>query len=306
MIRPPRRDERRFMPGDVCPYALTAATAGLLPAALLPAAAGAHTEVRWLHAVPGVGLGELDLVRGGRRERLATASFARVTPYAGARPGRARLLLTTGGRTVAARSLRLARDTRYTAVALGPAANPRLAVLRDGAARAGVARLRVVHAAPELGAPDVRLDGRTLARGFRFGAASPYLSVSPGVHSATVVRPGSGTAVVRSGRVRLPAGTASSAFILGSGGEAVRVVVARDARIVGVRRRASRSPPHDRGVHVVRRGESLWSIAAHWLGARANDRLILREVVRLWRLNAHHVPSGDPDLILPGLRLRLA
>lgn len=298
------RREGRSGHRELWPYALAAA-AGLLPAAL-PAATAADTEVRWLHAAPGAGQGQLDLVRGRARQALAKASFGSVTSYSRVRPGRARLELAIGGKTIATGSVHLARDARYTILALAPAAGATLEVLHDRGARAGVARLRVVHAAPELGSPDVRLDGRTVARGFRFGAASAYLSLSPGAHSAAVVQPSSHLAVVKTGRLSLPAGTASTAFVLGSRGEAVRVILARDAKVVAVRKRARHSPRVARAVHVVRRDESLWSIAAHQLGARADDRQIMREVLRLWRLNRRHVTSGNPDLIAPGLRLRLA
>jgi hypothetical protein len=59
-------------------------------------------------------------------------------------------------------------------------------------------------------------------------------------------------------------------------------------------------------VHVVKPGESLWAIAEKRLGPRASDAEIAREVNRLWELNATKViKTGDPDLILPGQRLRL-
>jgi nucleoid-associated protein YgaU len=59
-------------------------------------------------------------------------------------------------------------------------------------------------------------------------------------------------------------------------------------------------------VHVVRSGETLWSIAQRSLGSQASDTQVWDQVQRLWRLNADRIPSGDPDLILPGLRLRVA
>jgi LysM domain len=59
-------------------------------------------------------------------------------------------------------------------------------------------------------------------------------------------------------------------------------------------------------VHVVKSGESLWAIAEERLGARASDAEIAEEVNRLWELNDTEViRTGDPDLILPGQRLRL-
>ncbi|MEA2333444.1 MAG: hypothetical protein QOH58_3582 [Thermoleophilaceae bacterium] len=58
-------------------------------------------------------------------------------------------------------------------------------------------------------------------------------------------------------------------------------------------------------VHVVRRGESLWSIAAALLEPRASAATIAGEVDRLWQLNAERIGTGDPDLVMVGVRLRL-
>ena len=56
-------------------------------------------------------------------------------------------------------------------------------------------------------------------------------------------------------------------------------------------------------VHVVRAGESLWSIAEDLLGPGASTEEIARAVERLWELNAERIGSGDPDLIVSGQRL---
>jgi LysM domain-containing protein len=58
-------------------------------------------------------------------------------------------------------------------------------------------------------------------------------------------------------------------------------------------------------VHVVRPGETLWSIAKALLGDGASPARIAAMVDRLWRLNTDRIRSGQPDLILPGERLRL-
>jgi Tfp pilus assembly protein FimV len=56
-------------------------------------------------------------------------------------------------------------------------------------------------------------------------------------------------------------------------------------------------------VHVVRSGESLWSIAEDLLGPGASTAQIARAVERLWALNAERIGSGDPDVIVSGQRL---
>jgi nucleoid-associated protein YgaU len=54
---------------------------------------------------------------------------------------------------------------------------------------------------------------------------------------------------------------------------------------------------------VVRRGDSLWSIAAHHLGPGANDAQISAEWPQWWAAN-RHVVGDNPDLIRPGQRLK--
>jgi hypothetical protein len=58
-------------------------------------------------------------------------------------------------------------------------------------------------------------------------------------------------------------------------------------------------------VHMVRPGESLWTIAHELLGPDASAMSIAAEVARLWELNQDRISSGDPDLIAVGEWLRL-
>ncbi|MCA1697738.1 MAG: LysM peptidoglycan-binding domain-containing protein [Actinobacteria bacterium] len=55
----------------------------------------------------------------------------------------------------------------------------------------------------------------------------------------------------------------------------------------------------------MRRGESLWRIAARRLGAGASDAKIAALVDALWRINGDKIATGDPDLIHPGQHLRM-
>ena len=59
------------------------------------------------------------------------------------------------------------------------------------------------------------------------------------------------------------------------------------------------------GVHVVRRGESLWSIAAGLLGPGAGAAEVAALVNDLWTLNAARIGTGSPDLIMAGTELVL-
>jgi LysM domain len=65
------------------------------------------------------------------------------------------------------------------------------------------------------------------------------------------------------------------------------------------------SPLADARFHVVRPGESLWSIAKGLLGPGATMARIAREVARLWNQNEDRIATGDPDLLRVGTRLRL-
>jgi nucleoid-associated protein YgaU len=66
-----------------------------------------------------------------------------------------------------------------------------------------------------------------------------------------------------------------------------------------------RGPQRGETTYIVRAGDTLWQIAASLLGPDAGPDAVASEVQRLWTLNADRVGSGDPDLIVPGERLRL-
>jgi hypothetical protein len=57
--------------------------------------------------------------------------------------------------------------------------------------------------------------------------------------------------------------------------------------------------------HVVRAGESLWSIARALAGPAASSATVAALVQELWQLNAARIGTGTPDLIHPGDALRL-
>lgn len=74
-----------------------------------------------------------------------------------------------------------------------------------------------------------------------------------------------------------------------------------------VRTAATRSagPARPGGRYVVSAGDTLWGIARSLVGEAASDASVARTVDRLWALNAPAIGSGDPDLIRPGVELRL-
>src|SRR3954452_917742 len=204
-----------------------AAMAGMLPATLVPPQAHAKAQLRFVHALPGVGQGDLTVVRGSTAKPGASATFGHITHYVPVAPGSFSLALRPHGseKAVTTAKAHLQDHGHYTAVALAAssmsAKQVRLMVLRDGAAKAGTARLRLVHAAPELGAPDVQLDGKTVAKKFPFGKASAYLSVPPGKHDVAVVKPGASMPLLSPKGLTFKAGTAATAVVVISLGEKV-------------------------------------------------------------------------------------
>jgi hypothetical protein len=57
--------------------------------------------------------------------------------------------------------------------------------------------------------------------------------------------------------------------------------------------------------HVVEPGQSLWMIAKGLISTPDSIARVAFEVERLWHLNAERIGTGSPDLIYPGLTLRL-
>jgi len=193
-----------------------------------PAAeASGSAEVRFVHAVPGAGKAEL-VVKGGSPIGGPVA-FGQVTPYSSVRAGAQELVLQSGSKALAREHVDLTDEGRYSIVAMAQGDGVQLRTYTDGGATDAKARLRLVHAAPELGSPDVRLGKQPVAEGVKFTEATPYLTVSPGTYTLEVMKPGgSGKAIVEKSGIALGAGTSSTAFLLGSRGEPTRVVVAPD------------------------------------------------------------------------------
>jgi Domain of unknown function (DUF4397) len=189
--------------------------------------ASADANVRFVHAVPGAGSAEL-VVKGGA-QLGSGVGFGQVTPYVGVSAGSHELSLKSGTRSLAVTTVDLTDGKRYTVVAMSQGKKVQLRPYTDGGATDGKARLRLIHAAPELGSPDVRLDGQALAEKAAYTEATPYLTVSPGSHTLAVTKPGNGGGrPIVSKQVPLSAGSASTALLIGTMGEPTRIVVATD------------------------------------------------------------------------------
>ncbi len=294
--------------------------------AVWPAQALARVVVRFVHAVPGAGEAELQIssARDGGSS-VGRARFGQATSYRGVPSGPIswRLVGTASNRVLDA-GRGVLRDGSYTVVALARKSGAELIAFPDQAGAPGKARLRLIHAAPELGTPDLRLDGRIVAPGVRFRQATPYLVVPPGTHSVAATPPGRSSRVVFRDGLRLVAGEAATGIVIGTDGQRTRIVTLRDgaspaaaprrARGPASRSHASRSPARasgngggrNAGTVTVRRGESLWSIARQRLGRSASDARVEQEVRRLWSVNSRHIGTRDANLLFPGQTLRVA
>ena len=195
------------------------------------ASAHAMAKIRLVDARAGTASIRLEVTVGSTPAPAGgTVTFGQVTPYASVSPGSAQLSIASGSgsNAQAMTTEQLVDGARYTAVALPKGTKGfELKVYRDGDAKAGTARLRVVHAAPELGSPNIKLGQRTIAEDVAYKSASPYLSVDPGTYMLSVVRPG-GTKAIFQKSVPLSAGVATTAILAGSAGAPEQLIVATD------------------------------------------------------------------------------
>jgi uncharacterized membrane protein len=279
-------------PRGVSVAALTGALA--LLAVAPPAGAKEVTRVRFLHAVPGAGPADLVLADGGP---IAREGFGGLSGYHDLPPGPMTLALAAraGAKPLATHDTVLTAGRRYTAYAVSQAGKVTINVLRDAAHGTDAARLRVVHAAPELGRPDLWWAGRKLAGDVPYMATTGYVDAGAGAETLAVAAPGKSSDPIASRTVRLSPGTAMTAFVIGSKGRRVQIIAGHDARVAA-----------SRGTYVVREGDNLWSIALRRLGKDGTPQQIDRQLHSIWAANAAAIPSGDPDLILPGQRLRMS
>jgi hypothetical protein len=186
------------------------------------ASAFASAQVRLINARSGSGVTLTVTVGGTKAPTAGTVAFGDAGQLVGVPAGDAELAV--GGKTV---KKPLADGASYDVVALPKSA---VEVLRNGSAAAQRSRLRVVHAAPELGTPDIRLGKRTIAQGVKFRSATGYLTVDPGEYAFEVTKPNGGAAVFKS-RVALAAGTATTVVVAGSAGSATRMITVNDGTV---------------------------------------------------------------------------
>ena len=191
----------------------------------LPSTALATTEVRFLHAVPGVG--EATVTADGKQ--VGSAAFGQVSAQVPVPAGKTKLVLKAPGGITLTKTQRLDDGASYTVVGLASGDSAELRAYPNEGAIAGQARLRMVHAAPELGNADLALDGKVVAANAAYTDATQYWTLPPGREELTVQAPGSDDMALGMRSLPLSAGTATSAFVVGSRGERVKVVLVDDS-----------------------------------------------------------------------------
>ena len=200
---------------------------------LVPPAAFAKgdAKVRFVQAIPGFAPATLQATAGGISERIDRGvEFGQISRYAAVPEGKVTFELwetPANGQPVAQAEETLQGRARYTVVATRDGQES-LMVIREGRADGGTSRVRAVNAAPELGAVDVQLGDQPVAEGLGLGDVSAYTSVGPGAYAVSVMNPQDGSTLASRGAVTLSAGTSTTAYVIGSAGEPVDVLVAGD------------------------------------------------------------------------------
>jgi hypothetical protein len=274
---------------------------------LWPAQTLARALVRFIHAVPGVGTAAVDVNTGSGDEVLGAIGFGQSTQWHSLRSGRFHWSLAGGGRTLAAGTATVGNGA-YDIVVLEREMKVFLAVYRAQGGKAGTSLVRVIHAAPELGSPELDVDGKEAVKSLSYTHATPYLSLAPGVHHLGAMRPGDTTPLVAGVTMHLMSGDAYSSLVLGTRGQRVKVVTLVDrgaplTRRVSTTRSVTGAGPG--GTVVVAHGDCLWTIARRALGPQASNEAVWNESMAIYDINAKRIGTGDPNLLFPGTRLQI-
>jgi Domain of unknown function (DUF4397) len=197
---------------------------------LVPAGqAFAATKVNFVHAVPGAGDATLRVSGGaGSSASLSGVGFGEASKYSSGPSGKVTITLTVGGKKAAGSTETLADRTGYTVIAEpNKAGKVVLIAYRAGEASAGSASVRGAHGAAELPEADFMVGKKSIGT-LSLGEDGDYANVEPGSYEVMATRPGSDDAVVSQDGVNFAAGTASTVYAVGSGGERARFVVVQD------------------------------------------------------------------------------
>src|SRR4051812_10889449 len=248
------------------PFASVAATAGAVASAALTVVL-ARLVLSVVDGLDGQGLATLLMAVSAGGCALVAARLALclvATAVASALPGRGR---RRGARVALALSPRGARPVVALLLSAG---------LATGAGTAAAAHPTVATSTREPGPPGASGDGR--------GGAPAVLLPDPAWRA--LPEPGGQPPPPPPAPLLPPA----DAALVTSGGGRGEAASARAAHTAD-------------DLVVVRRGDSLWRIAARHLGSGATDAEVAAEWPKWWHANLA-VVGADPDLLLPGTRLR--
>jgi Domain of unknown function (DUF4397)/LysM domain len=275
-----------------------------------PAQSFAKALVRFVHGVPGVGQATVGVNDGTGNQDVGTIGFAQSTAWHSIRSGRFRWTLKGGGKQLASGSATVGNGA-YDIVILERQMKVWLGIYKASGGKPGTSLVRVIHGAPELGAPELMVDGKEAVKSLAYRQATPYVSLPAGTHTLGAMRPGDSTPIVGGVHMSVADDKAYSAIVLGTRGERVRVVSLTDRGAPLTRQGTAKATPvsthasGSSGIVVIRPGDSLWTIAQRIVGQRASNAAVEKELVAIWNLNAGRIGTGDPNLIFPGTRLRL-
>jgi Domain of unknown function (DUF4397) len=223
------------MPSRPNSWTVFGCTLGLSWMLLLGSAGSAlaSATVRFVHAVPGAGPATLSVSADGQGVSSAPVSFGSASARLEVQEGSASLTVAPadGGDALAKGEEELEDGGSYTVVALAgrEGEDAQVRVYEDEDPEKGQARLRAIHAAPELGSPEFRAGDQVVAEKLEYGNATEYETVPPATYNLSATRSGgSGGALAEKRGVPLTAGTATTAVIIGTSGETTRIVTLSD------------------------------------------------------------------------------
>jgi Domain of unknown function (DUF4397) len=209
--------------------AVVVATGAILLSPAGASAAQPSSHLRFLHAIPGAPAANVVITGGsGVATPLNGTGFGQVSPSVAEPTGSVTVTVSAGGQKVGSATESLAGGASYTLVAEGTAKAPRFKLYRAGRAVPGKASVRAVHAAPEMGTVQMTLGDKPWGS-VGFGQDTGYKTAEPGTYEAKAMMPGDKSPIVDQKGVHVGAGTASTAYAVGSGGQRTRFVLVQDA-----------------------------------------------------------------------------
>jgi Domain of unknown function (DUF4397) len=206
----------------------------------LPVAAGAQSgpaQVRVAHFSPDAPA--VDVYVNGDRV-LSGVEYKTVSDYLELPAGSYELAVRPAGAAAASdpvieATAEVEGGNAYTVAAVGALDDIEGQILPDdlSAPAAGKAKVRVIHAAPEVPAVDVAVEGGpTLFEGAEFPAATDYAQVEAGTYPVQVTAAGGGDVLVEAS-LPVKAGTISSVAAVGGAGKDAELLAIVDATGAG-------------------------------------------------------------------------